>query len=250
MDTYSFDISSEFGYFQWSKTKGDNRITNLFISKTDVLGILGAIIGLDGYAQEYFREKNKSEKKAVFYNSLKGLQISIVPKREPFLFEDHLIHRHLNHVNKKGSLMVKIFGLIKPSYKVFIQQGNVSRDVFGKLVKYLSKGWAEFIPYAGKNNFPIEISSFQKEHLQSLSEQEMVVDSLFLEESLMKDVQVFEVQLKMQEGVFHYVESLKFFDEEVDTPQIVNRNMVWSSSEVSLYGDIYRNGSGETIVFY
>lgn len=249
MKTYSFEMESQFGFFQWNKTKGDKRITNLFISKTDVLGVLGAIVGLDGYSQEYFKEVNNIEKGNTFYQALGGLRVSILPLSKPELFEDHLIHRRAHHINKKGSLMVYNYSLINPKYKIYFQQGEVNDDVFDNLIMYLSKGWAEYIPYAGKNTYPIDINKFKEEKLTEDVAEKHIINSLFLEENLQEDVMVFEIELKEDE-MYHYIESLKFFREGAKTPDIEGRNMLWSSYEVSIEGPVFESVNGEKVVFY
>lgn len=248
MEAFSIELSAKFGYFQWEKTKGDKRVSNLFISKTDVLGILGAVIGLDGYGQEMFRHTFDAPKQDTFYRALGGLGVAIIPKSTPTLFEDQLIHRQMEHVNKKGSLMVTMFGLLSPSYKVIVKRNTVDKEVFEKLVTYLQNGWSEFVPYCGKNQFPLEIGSFEEEVLSSADVSEpTVVHSLYKQSILTAEPLVTEFEIIEEDG-FHYVESLKLFEEE-GSSHIVNEPMIWSSFEAEVNDDVYLTNQNECITF-
>lgn len=245
MNAVSVEISANFGFFQWEKTKGDNRITNLFISKTEVLGLLGAVIGLDGYAQSTFKSKH-SVTSSPFYEELSGLIISVIPKEKPELFEDHLIHRHMNYVNTKGALMVKMTGLIKPHYKLVIAKGDVEDAVFEKLVHYLQNGWSEFIPYMGKNQYPVEITNFELEELVSVEKnQKTKIHSIYKEAFIVTAPKVRERQLI--ENDYHYAETLRSFQK--DSPLFLNEKHLWSSFDVQLNQDIWKTKQEEQIVF-
>jgi len=252
MDAISFELKSNFGFFHWGKTKGDRRITSLFISRTEVLGIVGAIIGLDGYTQENFRNKIKPKqpRRDTYYDILKGLEVSIVPINVPHFFDDQLIHREMKHINTKGSLMVEMKGLVEPHYKVYLRQGTVEDDVFEKICLYVKKGWSEFIPYFGKNQFPLEILSPQEEELvEQPSESEVLVKSLFRQEDVSKPQKVRKSKLvKTSEDNYHLSDTLKNYDKE-NPARIVGEQMIWSSFDVSLSVPVYQTKTGEHIVF-
>lgn len=252
MNVYSFEISSDFGFFQWRKTKGDKRVTNLFISKTDVLGILGAVIGLDGYSQNNFRNYFKSDEKETFYEALTGLDISIVPLKRPEFVEDHLIHRDAHFVNVDGALKVEILSLKKPGYKIFISQGKTTEKCFKKIVNYLNNGWSTFIPYLGKNNYPLEITNFEGVDIKEVKKADRI-DSLFLE----KTVTYIEEVDELTENEFLLVDGLKFFVEnnakiknEAFIPKIISETMIWTNVEVEVEGKVFETKNGERITFY
>lgn len=246
----SFELSSNFGFFHWSKTKGDRRMTNLFISRTEVLGILGAVIGLEGYVQQNVRKKLKKKTKneqKPFYELLNGLDIAIIPKKKPHFFEDHLIHRSMKHINSKGPLQVMMTGLINPTYKIVLSQGEVEDEIYEKIKFYLENEWCEFVPYFGKNQFPLEISNFQKEGVHvDMNEDNVVLDSLFNQKDVVDTSRIFKSKLSKQE--FHFSESLKNFDAD-NLPNVVNEQVFWSSLGVTLNKDIYKTNDGERVVF-
>lgn len=247
MKGISFELSSNFGFFHWGKTKGDKRISNLFISRTEVLGILGCVIGLEGYTQGMFKQKFKQKSEQTFYEVLGGLNVSIIPKSVPSLFEDQLIHRHMKHINTKGSLMVTMTGLVKPKYQIILERGTVTEDVFNKLVLYLENGWSEYIPYFGKNQFPLEISNVERVQLEEETEKDThVIHSLYLQKKVVKEPKV--SQRKLIRDGYYYSEGLKNFVES-GSPSITSEQTIWSSFEVGLETPVYQSEHGEKIVF-
>lgn len=247
MKAISFEISSNFGFFQWEKTKGDNRITNLFISKTEVLGIIGAIIGLDGYGQTAFKKKNGTSSENSFFELLNGLNVSIIPNARPELFEDHLIHRHMDHINKRGSLMVKMTGLIKPSYTIIINKGSVKEELFEKINEYLEKEWSEFIPYMGKNQYPLEVKNVKNIELESVKQTEKKkINSIYKQKDILEEPKVRGRKL-VEEECYHYTETLRSFAD--DNITFLNEQHVWSTFDVKLEKEIFKTDEDEYIVF-
>lgn len=246
MDALSFTVSSAFGFFQWGKTRGDNRITNLFLSRTEVLGILGAIIGIEGYGPSLFKQKKGVECDPLFYEVLGGLNIAIIPRRHPAFFEDHLIHRHMNEINKKGSLMVKMTGLVNPEYTVVVEKGTCEEEVFRTIQTYLEKGWAEYIPFLGKNQFPLEILEVKSTTLQPVQGKQ-TIDSL-CPASIIHDAPKARKGSIMLGKSYHYIESLKNF-KRPGSAEIVNEETVWSSYELTLDQDAYQTDDGKVVAF-
>lgn len=248
INAISFELSSSFGFFHWGKTKGDRRMTNIFISRTEVLGIIGAIIGINGYAQETFKKKLKVENhKPSFYEVLGGLNVGIIPKGKPVFFEDHLIHRPMNEINSRGSLMVKMSGLVEPKFQVIISQGSVEQTVYEKIVLYLKNGWAEFIPYFGKNQFPVAISNVTEEELEVVDGGEILIQSLYKERNTVEIPDLDSDDLKTGEN-FYYSDSLKDFS-KTEIGKIVNEVTVWSSYEIELTESVYCTEDKLTISF-
>lgn len=245
MNAFSFTLSSTFGLFQWEKTKGDQRITNLFISKTEVLGILGAVLGLDGYSQVFLKEKHQLTA-TPFYESLRGLEIAILPEQHPAFFEDHLIHRYMHAVNSKGPLMAKLTGLVRPRYKIVVTQGSCQEDVFRQLITYMEKGWSEFIPYMGKNQYPAVIENFQQETLRPHTTAEAHrIDSLYKEKHVLHREKIRPSRLIKQD--YHYTNILRSFED--DRPVFQNEPHCWSSFAVQLECPVVTLDSGESITF-
>src|SRR5690554_6621397 len=71
MRLISFDIPSNFGFFRKPETNNTLNVSYNMIHKPVVLGILGAIIGLDGY-------RRKGEFPG-YYQKLKNIKLGISP---------------------------------------------------------------------------------------------------------------------------------------------------------------------------
>jgi len=78
----SFTIKSDFGMFKKPDINDKIFITYNIIPKTYIFGLLGAIMGYEGYAQN--RDKTKMPE---FYEKLKDIRVAIAPsdKMEAFL---------------------------------------------------------------------------------------------------------------------------------------------------------------------
>ncbi|WHZ60080.1 CRISPR-associated protein Cas5 [Metabacillus hrfriensis] len=246
MNAIQMDISGQFGFFHWNKTKGDLRVTNLFISRTEVLGILGAVLGLDGYAQERFKQKHGKDS-VLFSHQLQGLHVSIVPREEnkPQFFDDQLIHRSMEHINKKGALMVKMKGLVSLHYTLFISKGQVDDQIFATLCDYLKKGWAEYIPYFGRNQFPLSFDFVKEVHLREAASNDLVIHSLFKEHDV-EDCQIDDIDLT--DGAYHYVDSLRNFSLSEQT-LFTQETTLWSSFEMKPLTPVYVTEENQHIVF-
>lgn len=242
----SFQLSGHFGFFQWAKTRGDFRMTNLFISRTEVLGIIGAIIGLEGYGPRMFKERMGVAGDAPFYDVLGDLAVAVIPLVEPQMFEDHLIHRSMKHINAKGGLQVRMTGLVQPAYKVVLHQGGVSDDVFEKISCYLKNGWAEFIPYFGKNQFPVSYSDVKEEMLTETHNEKQVVDSLYCQEDVSVPPKVVKSKLMRHERF--YSEQGKNYSENKDG-KIVSTQLIWSSFAVGLTCRTFVTSDNEVVAF-
>lgn len=190
----SIDLKGDFGFFRKPDT---NNSTNTIIlsynmlHKPALLGIFGAIVGLEGY-------KEKGMMPAYFY-ALKDLKIGI----EPLFHEKGNFSKNLNiytdatgfnNKDKNGLPSTRIMKesiLIKPAYRVYIllddEESNQSH-----LYKNLKDGNAEFLPYFGKNEFSVW---WDKESFKQYDNYEVVdkplddikIKTLFLKQDIIKE---------------------------------------------------------------
>lgn len=159
---------NEYAYFTYNN-----------IHKIALLGILGAIIGLDGYNQQ--REKTYPE----FYEKLKDLKISIVPDKKLKGIYPKKIQTFNNSVGyasneEGGNLIVREQWLENPSWTIYIyNDGTVEPNLYNKLKEYLLQGKTVYIPYLGKNDHPASIT--QVEEIELEKEKLDYIDSIFTE---------------------------------------------------------------------
>ncbi|WP_211226518.1 hypothetical protein [Pontibacillus halophilus] len=241
-----FRLSSPFGFFQWGETLGDRRVSTPFLSKTEVLGMIGGMLGMPGYAQEMTIKRLGGVNLTPFYEVLSGLEVAIIPSAHPTWFEDHLIHRHMEHINLNGALQVEMMGLTKPSFQVVIRPGTVDNSIYCQIVDKLNKKSGVFPPFMGKNQFPVEVSDVQKVFLSPIRDRRTTIDSLYRFESVKTEPEVYEFEI--EDGEYHYGAQLKFYVPG-NEPQIERRQCFWSSFEATFHDVVYETDNNLRLVF-
>ena len=164
----SFIIFSDFGIFSKPDIT-ETKLTYDLIPKPSVLGILGALIGLEGY--------RKKKENPEFIAKLSGIRIGVTPlklkkgsippyKKSDFEnnylpFRKEFIQFNNYHgygsYEPGGNLIVNEQILINPAYRIYLEKGTVQDSIFAQLKKNLQENRAHFMPYMGKNEFPLNI---------------------------------------------------------------------------------------------
>ena len=136
-----------------------------------LLGILGSIIGLEGYTSN----NDKPQIEFEFITKLHNLKIGIQPLKktcfapvkssdfsikyetfEKFSCSYNNFHGYGSY-ETGGNLVVTEQILIDPAFRIFLYKGECEKEVFNKINEKLSNNLAYFLPYMGKNEFPISI---------------------------------------------------------------------------------------------
>ena len=162
---FSFVISADFGFFK-KPDINKSYLTYNFIPKTVVLGILGAILGLNGYNLQ----KKKKEEYPEFYTKLKRLLIGIKPLGNfPYKKIINKYNNSTGHASKEegGNLIISEQLLINPSYKIYVGLPNSSEESlkrnFESLAKKINEKTTTYILFMGKNDFPMSLFDFTEE---------------------------------------------------------------------------------------
>jgi len=218
----SFVIKSDFGFFKKPEIN-EVYLTYTIPPKPLILGILGAILGLKGLKEQYYEKKSLPE----YYEKLKDLKIGVTPLKDNFPF-----NKIMNKYNSRNSYFYTTEDgaenlpiieqlIIKPSYKIFVYDPKSDNKIFSNLIKLLEKNQTIFIPYMGKNDFPLEIDNF-KEHA-SFEEMKEEIDNLLINSI--------------------YVHNIKNSDEKklYDGPRFVSFSGVPAINKPSLEFDFYEN---------
>lgn len=210
----SFDLKADFAFFKKPDYNAGIQLSYNMLHKPALLGILGAIVGLEGY-----KEKGKLPE---YFIKLKHLQIGIRPLLHENGNYQKTILRYTNGVgyaNKDGNLLVDETMLIAPSYRCFLLL-DIEQVLEKKLYNYILTQQAEYIPYLGKNEFqawiedPIEYNFTQLAVDTSFS-----IDSLFVKSGIVKNQVVapeINFDFSLIGGSFTYFERLPIsFNEEL-----------------------------------
>ena len=140
----SFTIKADFGMFKKPDINDKIFITYNIIPKTYILGMLGSIMGYEGYAQN--KDKTKMPE---FYEKLKNIRVAIAPSdknggifKKEFILFNNTCNGETKNITEQT--------LVNPAYDIYIEI-----DEEHELIKRLEAKQAEFLPYMGKNEFPL-----------------------------------------------------------------------------------------------
>ena len=147
MKLISFDLKADFAFFRKPDTNATINLSYNIIHRPAVLGILGAIVGLEGY-----KEKGKLPQ---YYDVLKDVKIGIEPLNHDkgnYSKTNIKYSNTVGYANKGTNFLTEELTLVKPEYRIYLL---IDEDKsYQKLLSYnLKNGCAEFIPYLGKNEF-------------------------------------------------------------------------------------------------
>jgi len=153
----SIELFADFGMLKKPDTNEPVYLTFNMLHKPVLLGILGAIIGLEG-----FKEKGKLPE---YYEKLKDLKIGIEPlKHEKGNYQKTTIaYNNTTGMASKeqgGNLIVTEQTLIAPAFRCYFLL-DLDKSLHQKIDKNLSSYTAEFLPYLGKNEFSIWWERYQ-----------------------------------------------------------------------------------------
>jgi CRISPR-associated protein Cas5h len=229
----SFTIMAEKGFFKKPDINDFFYLTYNMIHKPAILGILGAIIGLDGYKEnEVFPE---------YYIKLKNIPVGIKPiGDEKGNFQKSIIYYtnttgHANEGEKKkgqkepgATLQISEQTLIKPCYKIFLLL-DIKDENQKILYENIKNQKAEYLPYLGKNDYSLwwdkdEVKEYKWEKREN-HETSYLLSSIFIKENFAlknmkedsdKDFNLFDFTTNDEEAKFAYFENLPVgFDENL-----------------------------------
>lgn len=163
MKLISIDLKADFGFFRKPDTNNTINLSYNLIHKPAILGILGAVLGLDGY-----RKKGELPQ---YYQLLKDLKVGVEPlnhEKGNFLKTNIKYSNTVGYANKGSNFLTEELTLIAPSYRIFILLDEKDK-LQQKLLGYLEEAKAEFIPYFGKNEFT---ASWPKDSFQNYNFEE------------------------------------------------------------------------------
>lgn len=208
METLKVTFEGNFGFFRRSDVRaysykvtkpfGEREYSYSHIHKITIMGILGAIIGLEGYNQQKIKKIFSIDDYFLpeFYRKLEKLKIGIVPNSESANFEKTYAEfvEAQGYLNKGNSLGVIEQWLTSPSWDIYLDLSEVDSEISEKIHHYLENKLTEFIPYIGKNDHPLVVKNVEKIELLP-DEDEVVIHSLmkidddeFLEE-IVEDIE-------------------------------------------------------------
>ena len=181
--------------------------------KMTIYGILGAIIGENGYNYNAF---NNIDELPDCYNNLKHLKIAVQPLGLYGNFAKKLqtFNNSVGYASKEagGNLVVTEQWLENPSWNILILSDD--SKVYAKIKDYLVNSKCEYIPYIGKNDHFATISDVEVLNGRISEEKNIKVNSLIdktcveVEESDVFDLLFTYNETDIQDIEFEYSEVL------------------------------------------
>ena len=156
MQYISFDLRGDFGYFKKGDANDIVQPTYNIIHKPALLGLLGAILGLKGYSDEYYEFPE-------YYETLKSIRVGIKPLYPEYsdcYFPKTIVwfNNSSGLASNEGTLQIKEQILIDPGYTVFLELES-SNEIHIKLKKLIFNYQAVYNIYLGKNEFLTSIEN-------------------------------------------------------------------------------------------
>jgi CRISPR-associated protein Cas5h len=191
----SIDIFADFGMLKKPDTNEPVYLTFNMLHKPALIGILGAIIGESG-----FKEKGVLPD---YYLKLNDLKVGIQPlNHENGNFQKTVItYNNTTGMASKetgGNLMVTEQMLVAPAYRCYFLF-DLDNETHKKADENLSKYYAEYLPYLGKNEFSVWWKDYKV--YENFSEFEPIgsfkINSIYVKDVPLKD-------LKDNEAVTNY----------------------------------------------
>ena len=184
METLKFELKSNMAIIK-KPDSNETYYTYNFPHKIMLLGLLGAIIGLNGYNYYSFQKSIGKEVKEIpeFYDKLKNLKIGIIPKigKENFPRKIQSFNNSVGYASKEqgNNLIVKEQWLERPRWVIYILENDSCE--YKKIKEYLLNKKCEYIPYIGKNDHFADISNVKVDNVFNIKEKISVINSIFEE---------------------------------------------------------------------
>ncbi len=182
METIKFDLMASMAIIK-KPDSNETYYTYNFPHKIMILGLLGAIIGLNGYNYNLFQENlgKKVNGNPEFYEKLKNLKIAVEPNmgKEDFSKKIQVFNNSVGYASKEegNNLIVKEQWLENPSWTIYILEDE--SDEYKKIKDYLINRKCEYIPYIGKNDHFADIKNVRVEKIEKVCEKINKIDSLY-----------------------------------------------------------------------
>lgn len=250
----SFDLKAEMGFLKKPDINNGIYLTYNMLHKPALLGILGAIVGLQGY--------QKTGEFPEYYQKLKHLQIGIAPLESDNGNYSKDVVAYNNGTGfasseAGGNLIVKEQILLKPSYRCYLLL-NLDDLLEQKIYSHIINHEAVFLPYLGKNDFSAWWDNVQKYQFEDfIPKGNYKISSIFAKSKAVSGyiVQAMSMFSRGNEPVFVYFERLPIeLDEKLfqyNYGDFVYSNAVFRKDmDMSALGNFYYINETEIIQLF
>lgn len=222
----SFTIYAEKGFLKKPDINEGMYLSYNMLHKPAILGILGAIVGLEGY--------KKNQEFPEYYKLFKDIPIGIKPKNDDKgNFQKTIISYNnttgLASNEPGGNLIITEQTLIAPAYTIYLLL-DLEKKNQKKLYENIKKQEAVYLPYLGKNDYSLwwnkeEVKEYEFEKTNEISKS-FKIDTIFnknelllkdnIDDEISDELNLLDVSDIPEEDNFMYFERLPVgFDEKL-----------------------------------
>lgn len=188
MEAIKFTLSGRNAFFKKPEVNAVHYYTYGQIHKVALLGMFGAILGYNGYAQKEWKAAKKGqeipEEYPEFYEKLQDLKIAVVPGNKKGYIQKKLqvFNNSVGYASGEtgGNLIVKEQWLENPTWQIYVL---LDTEAARELTEFLELKKCIYIPYLGKNDHPADITNVEKVMLKQGKNGIYRIDSLFLKKN-------------------------------------------------------------------
>lgn len=169
MRALRFELKGETAFFKKPDVNIHTYFTYSHIHKIALVGMLGAILGLGGYLEQYNinAKCKKTEQRQVFpefYQVFKKARVSIVPHGDRGYFSKkvQIFNNTVGYASQEAGnvLNVREQWLERPHWTIYVAEDEgLPQGTFDKLMEYILQSQGVYIPYLGKNDHPASIGN-------------------------------------------------------------------------------------------
>ncbi|HAG15345.1 MAG TPA: type I-B CRISPR-associated protein Cas5 [Bacteroidales bacterium] len=251
----SIDIFADFGMLKKPDTNEPVYLTFNMLHKPALLGILGAIIGESG-----FKTKGVLPD---YYLKLIDLKIGIQPLNHEHGNYQKTIITYNNTTGmasqeQGGNLMITEQTLVAPAYRCYFLF-DLENEIHQNADENLSKYYAEYLPYLGKNEFSVWWKNYTIYDFSEFEANDVFkISSIYIKDSPLKDSKTIQdydpfFDEKLEGNTFSYFERLPigYTDIGKKTYQYEYRNFAftdWSLELKTKNSNLLLNINNDTII--
>lgn len=224
MKALKFDLCGKYGFFKNNESNAVN-MTYQVIPKPTIMGLLGAIIGLDGWNQI-----SEHDGKLEYYEVFKNSKIAITPHKPYFEVFYETINNSTGFENKDGGVAnIKRQILQNPCYRIIIQQEGVDKEHYNKLKEMLTKGESIYRICLGNRRYVANIYNFKEIEIhQENSKDDLIINSIIKKDEVEELYEDFEDGVEGFESITQYPTK---YDEEYGH---YRENIIYTNSYIKV----------------
>ncbi|WP_286907211.1 type I-B CRISPR-associated protein Cas5b [Clostridium sp. UBA1652] len=249
MRALKFNLNGRGAFFKKPDVNSFYYFTYGSIHKIALLGIIGAVLGLKGYADQ------GKDTYPEFYEKLKDVEVSIVPKNsEAYISKKvQIFNNSVGYASKEegGNLIVKEQWLEDPEWNVYIKLCD--SPIFKEIEERFLNRRFVYIPYLGKNDHIANIKDISVVDLKEENEATKVTSFVFKKDFSIstdqdEDIDFDDLEDSL-ENKWKYEEKLPIKLEET-TNQYITETMMANNMKLDKLSEVNLYREEENILYF